>query len=316
LNDYKGIAAEKPDTAVTEQDLEDEIARMADRVSRLVEVTDRPAASGDTAVINYEGFVGDVAFEGGKGENHELVLGSGQFIPGFEDQVIGHNVGESFDVNVKFPDEYHADALAGKDATFKCSLEGLKVKELPEIDDEFAKDVSSFDTLAALKEDLMKKLQDQKAAYAEQKLEESLLNSLADLVVAEIPQCMIDRKAEEMINDFAGRLSAQGLPLDKYLEYAGMDMEAMRKSMLPQAEHQVKVNLGLEKVAELEAIEVSEEDIADSYAKIAESYGIDADKVKAVIPAEDIIADLKNSKAVDLIKSQAKITTSKAAEDK
>lgn len=308
VNEYKGLKATKKAVKVEEFEIDTELENLRDRNGRMVTVEDRAAKIGDTANIDFEGFVDEVAFEGGKGEGFDLMLGSGQFIPGFEEQIVDHNIGEEFDVNVTFPEEYHAADLAGKAAVFKTKLNGLKAKELPELDDEFAKDVSEFDTLDELKADIRKA----KEERAQQQAELDVENTLVDAVVASmegiIPAEMTESRIDEMVRDFEGRMAQQGLQLSTYLQYTGMTMEAFRKSFEEQAEQQVKIRLALEKVAEMENIEVSEEEVEAELAKIAEAYKMKLEQVKSFIPAVEIKKDLAINKAIDLIKANAEIT--------
>ena len=308
LGDYKGLEGVRPYSAVEDGEVQGELDRMADRNSRLIDVDDRPAAEGDTTEIDFEGFLDGVPFPGGKGEKYTLVLGSHQFIPGFEEQVAGHSAGEEFEITVTFPEEYHEETLKGKDATFKVKLLGIKKKEIPALDDEFAKDVSEFDTLEELKADLTKKLQERKTAAAEEKLENALVDAAAANAQMEIPQVMIDRKINEMVQDFDYRLQSQGLNLPTYLQYAGMDMAAFREGFAPQAEQQVRVSLTLEAIAKAENLEAEEEAIEAEYQKMADAYGIEVDKVRGVVAQENIALNLRLNKAIDLIKSTAKVT--------
>ncbi len=308
VKDYKGLEVSRPSTEVTETEVEDEIKRMADRNSRLVEVEDRAAKDGDTANINFEGFVDDVAFPGGKGENYDLVLGSNQFIPGFEGQIVDKKIGEEFDVNVSFPEEYHAEELKGKAAVFKVKLNSLKVRELPEIDDEFAKDVSEFDTLEQLKADIKEKAEERKLKQADAQVENELCEGAAKNMEAVIPQAMIDRKVDEKVQEFGYRLQSQGMNLDDYIKYTGASMDDFRKNFAEQAESEVKVSLTLEKIAEVEKIEVSAEEIAAEYERAATTYNIEVDRVKTFIAEENIVESLKMNKAVDFVKQNAVIT--------
>ena len=308
LGDYKGLEGVRPYSAVEDGEVQGELDRMADRNSRLIDVDDRPAAEGDTTEIDFEGFLDGVPFPGGKGEKYTLVLGSHQFIPGFEEQVAGHSAGEDFEITVTFPEEYHEETLKGKDATFKVKLLGIKKKEIPALDDEFAKDVSEFDTLEELKADLTKKLQERKTAAAEEKLENALVDAAAANAQMEIPQVMIDRKINEMVQDFDYRLQSQGLNLPTYLQYAGMDMTAFREGFAPQAEQQVRVSLTLEAIAKAENLEAEEEAIEAEYQKMADAYGIEVDKVRGVVAQENIALNLRLNKAIDLIKTTAKVT--------
>ncbi len=315
VSDYKGIKATKNVKNVTEADINAEIDNLRNRNSRIINVDDRAAQSGDNTVIDYEGFVDGVAFEGGKGEKQSLVLGSNQFIPGFEDQVVGHNIGDEFDVNVTFPEEYHAPELAGKAAVFKCKLHEIKVRELPEVDDEFIKDVTEFDTLDEFKNDAEAKLKDRFENAATAEVEDLLIDSVIANMKADIPECMFEHAIDDMIRDFESRLSAQGMSIEIYLQYTGMDMDAFRKTFREQAERQTKIRLALEKIAKLENITASDEDIEAEYKKIAEMYQIEADKIKTFVPAEEISKDLAMQKAIDFVRDNASITV-KTYDDK
>ena len=308
IGEYKGLKAEKTAVKVTTEEVESEVNAMADRNARMVSVEDRAAQNGDTVIIDFEGFTDGVAFEGGKGEGHSLTLGSGQFIPGFEDQIVGKNIGDEFDVNVTFPEDYGAKELAGKEAVFKVKLHEIKVRELPTIDDEFAKDVSEFDTLDALKADLEKKAIERKTKAADEAVENALVQQVVDGIKGEIPEAMFENRLEQLTEDFAYRLQSQGLNLETYLKYTNSNIDEFKKSFRPQAESQVKFRLALEKIAELENITPSEEELEAEYAKLAESYGVEADKVKSAIPAEEISKDLAVGKAIDLVKENAVIT--------
>lgn len=301
---YKGLEAEKAEAAVTPEEVDARIEAMRERNARTITVEDRAAAKGDIAVIDFEGFVDGKAFEGGKGSNYELELGSGQFIPGFEDQVIGHNAGESFDVNVKFPEEYTPE-LAGKDATFKVTLHEIKVKELPELDDEFAKDLD-YDNVDELKKGVEADMLEHRQSDVEKEFEAKLMEELVANVEAEIPEVMFDTQKEENINNFAQRLAQQGIDVDTYLSYMGTDKEAFESSMREQAVSQVKLGLALDKIAEDEKIEVSAEDIEEEFKKLAEMYGMEVEKIKSLI-AEDLLkADLLKEKVVKFVVDNAK----------
>ena len=307
VGEYKGLKASKKVEAVSDEDVDAELARLQDRNSRLVTVEDRAAADGDTVNFDFEGFVDDVAFEGGKGENYTLTLGSGQFIPGFEEQIVGKSIDEEFDVNVTFPEEYHAEELKGKPAVFKCKLHEIKTKELPELNDDFAKDVSEFDTLDELKADIRKAHEERAAKEADAAFENALLDQLAEGLKADIPQAMFDRRIDDMVQDFGYRMQSQGLDLDTYLKYTGMDMDAFRDGFKEQADKQVKIRLALEKIAALENIEVTEEDENAEYDRIAEMYKMEVEKVKAILNANDMKKDLAVGKALDLVKETAVI---------
>lgn len=306
LGEYKGLKAVKLPTEATDEDVENELKQMQERNSRLIDVTDRNAEMGDTATIDFEGFTDGVAFEGGKGENYPLELGSGSFIPGFEEQVAGHGVDEEFDVNVTFPEEY-AEELAGKDAVFKCKIHEIKTKELPELDDEFAKDVSEFDTLDEVKEDLKKQIAEKKEKDAKIDLENQLLEQVVENMEVEIPECMFTKRTDEMVQEYNYRLQMQGLNLETYLQYMGQDMDTFKESFKEGAEKQVKVSVALAAIMEAENIEVSDEEIDAEAVKIGEQYGMDVDQVKKAVPAEQLTEDIKRNKAVDLIVESAVI---------
>ena len=305
LTEYKGLKAAKKAVSVKEADITAELAKMQDRNSRLVTVEDRAAENGDTVVFDFDGYVDEVAFEGGKSENFSLVLGSGQFIPGFEDQIVGKKPGEEFDVNVTFPEEYHATELAGKPAVFKCKLHEVKTKELPELNDDFAKDCSEFDTLDELKADTKAKLKSQREAAADEAFENTLMDLLVENVKGEIPEAMYNNRVDQNVQDMGYRLQMQGLDLDTYLKYTGMDMESFRAGFREQAEKSVKVRLALEKIVELENIEVSEDEMNAEFSKYAEQYKMDVEKVKSFIPEKMLKMDLAVKKAMDLVKETA-----------
>ena len=308
IKDYKGIKVTRKVEPVTDEELNAEIATVQSRNSREIEVTDRAAENGDVAVIDFEGSVDGVAFEGGKGENYSLKLGSGSFIPGFEDQVVGKNIGDTFDVNVTFPEDYHAKELAGKAAVFKVTIHKLSAVELPALDDDFAKDVSEFDTLDEYKADLKAKIEKRHETQADSEVDEQLSNALMEKLEAEIPECMFEAETENFVRDYDNRLRMQGLDLKTYFQYTGMTLETMREQMRPQAERQVKLRLALEKIAALEALEATEEEINGEYENIANSYNMPVDQVKASIDSAAIAEDMKVKKALDLVKANAKIT--------
>ncbi len=308
LKEYKGLKAEKVAVKVDAAEVNSELNAMAERNSRMVSVEDRAAKKGDTVVIDFEGFTDGKAFEGGKAEGHSLELGSGQFIPGFEDQIIGKNIGDEFDVNVTFPEEYGAKELAGKPAVFKVKLHEIKIKELPAIDDEFAKDVSEFDTLKDLKADLKKKAFDRKKKAAEEAVENELVQQIVDGIEGDIPEAMFENRLNQSVEEFAYRLQSQGMNLETYLKYTNSTIDDFKKSFRPQAEMQVKYRLALDKIAELENLKAEEKDLEEEYKKLAEGYGIDVDKVKAAIPASELEKDICANKAIDLVKNSAEIT--------
>ena len=308
IGEYKGLKAEKTAVKVEAAEVNAELNAMAERNARMVSVEDRAAKNGDTVVIDFEGFTDGKAFDGGKAEGHSLVLGSGQFIPGFEDQIVGKNIGDEFDVNVTFPEEYGAKELAGKEAVFKVKLHEIKVKELPAVDDEFAKDVSEFDTLKELKADLKKKATERKKKAAEEATENALVQQIVDSIKGEIPEAMFENRLNQCVEDFAYRLQSQGLNLETYLKYTNSNVDEFKKSFRPQAEAQVKYRLALEKIVELENIKPDDKEIEAEYEKLAKDYGVEADKVKNAIPAEEVAKDLAVGKAIDLIKENAVIT--------
>lgn len=308
IGEYKGLKAEKTAVKVDAAEVNAEVNAMAERNARMVSVEDRAAKKDDTVVIDFEGFTDGKAFEGGKAEGHSLVLGSGQFIPGFEDQIIGKNIGDEFDVNVTFPEEYGAKELAGKEAVFKVKLHEIKVKELPAVDDEFAKDVSEFDTLKELKADLKKKALDRKKKAADEAVENALVQQIVDSIKGDIPEAMFENRLEQCVEDFAYRLQSQGLNLEIYLKYTNSNIDEFKKSFRPQAESQVKFRLALEKIVELENITPDEKDVEAEYEKLAKDYGVEADKVKNAIPAEELKKDIAVNKAIDLVKESAVIT--------
>ncbi len=309
IGDYVGIAVDKVLEPVTDEEVEREINTVRERNSREIEVTDRAAEMGDTAVIDYEGFQDGVAFEGGKGEKHSLKLGSGAFIPGFEEQVAGHSIGEEFDVNVEFPKEYHAAELAGKPAVFKVKIHAINKVELPELDDDFAKDVSEFDTFAEYKADLTAKIEKRHEDKANGAVEEKLVDALIEKLVADIPEPMFVAETENFVRDYDNNLRMSGLDLNTYFKYTGLTLEKLREEFRPRAEKQVKARLALEKIAELEKLEASEEDIEGEYDRIAKAYNVTLEQVKESIDSSAIAADMKVKKAVDFVKEKAVITT-------
>ena len=312
LGEYKGLKVDRTAPVVTDEEVTAELERMAERNARTVTVEDRAAELKDMAVIDYEGFVDGVAFDGGKGESYTLTLGSGQFIPGFEEQIVGHNAGDEFDVVVTFPEEYHAADLAGKEATFKCKLHEIKAKELPVMDDEFAKDVSEFDTLDELKADINAKTLERKTKAADEEVENKLIEAVVAGMTAEIPEAMYENRSNEQVREFDYRLRSQGMDLATYLKYTGSSVEDLKASFRENSEKQVKMRLALEAIVKAEAIEASEEELAAEYEKLAGMYGMEADAVKAAIPEKDIKHDLAMNKAIDLVKASAEIKDVKA----
>ncbi len=305
LGEYKGLSASMLPTEASDEDVDKEIENMRDRNSRLVSVEDRAAEMGDTAEIDFEGFVDGVAFDGGKGENYPLELGSGSFIPGFEEQVAGHKIDEEFDVNVTFPEEYAAE-LAGKDAVFKCKIHEIKTKEMPELDDEFVKDVSEFDTLDELKADIKKQITEKKETEAKTDFENQLIEQVVENMECEVPECMFDHRTDEMIQDYSYRLQMQGIDLNTYLSYLGQDMDSFKASFRSGAENQVKASIALEAIVDAEKIEATEEEIDAEIAKLAEQYQMEAEQIKNAVPADQIATDIKTRKAVELVVSSAK----------
>ncbi|MDP4120192.1 MAG: trigger factor [Bacillota bacterium] len=305
IDNYKGISVTEKSTEITQEAIDAEILKAKERGSRLITVEDRAAQNGDTAVIDFEGFLDGVPFEGGKAENYNLNLGGGQFIPGFEEQIVGHNANDEFTITVTFPEDYQSEELKGKETEFKIKLHEIKTRELPEFDDEFVKDISDKETveeyLEQVKEDLKKRLVDESETDKDNQINEKLI----ELVEAEIPEAMYKNKATDMIRDFEMRLRSQGMDLNTYLNYMGMDEAALQASYLPQAEKSVKLRLALEKIADLEKFEVSEADIENEFSKMAEIYQMEVDKIKSLVQSEDLAKDLKVQKAHDFVKTNA-----------
>lgn len=315
IDGYKGIEVVKESVEPTAEEIDSEIERVRQRNSRVVTVEDRAAEDGDIVVIDFDGYTDGKQFDGGKAENFDLTLGSGQFIPGFEEQVVGHNVDDEFDVKVKFPEDYHAEELKGKDATFKIKLHEIKHRELPDVDDEFVKDVSEFDTLEEYRKDLENSIRTRKEHAAETSTEQQLIKAIVDKVEADVPQMMIDREVDEIINSFDMQLRDQGMNLETYLKYTQGTVEALQEQYRERAEQQVKVRLGLAKIAEQEGLEVTDEEIEAEYKKVADAYGMPIENVKAMVRSKDISKDVANQKAMDLVK-ESTVYTDKAPEDK
>ena len=290
---------------VEDEDVEKELKSVQERNGRLVTVSDRAAQLGDSVVIDFEGFMDGKAFEGGKGDNFTLELGKKQFIEGFEDQIVGHNAGEEFEINVKFPEDYHAKNYAGKDATFKIKLHEIKMHELPELDDEFVKDVSEFDTLDEYKKDIKAKLLERKEKQAKDEKEGEMIEKLISLVKAEIPEALIKNKLRDLVRDFDYRMQSQGLKLADYLKYTGSKMEDLENNFRPQAESQVKLQLALKKIAEIENLIPTEEDIEKEYNKISEFYKMELDKVKNIVPVKDVEKDILSNKALEIVRENS-----------
>ncbi len=309
LGEYKGIKLTEIVHTVSDEDVAAELTQKQERNARLVTVDDRAAKDGDITNINFEGFVDDVPFAGGKGENYDLTLGSGQFIPGFEEQIVGKNIGEEFDVCVTFPEEYHAEDLKGKAAVFKVKLNSIQYKELPELDDEFAKDVSEFDTLDALKADIREKLEKAAAENTKQEKENAVIDKLVDDTEIDLPDCMVDSRIENIIRENNMRMAQQGLTFEQYLSFMGSDMEQFKVMMRPNAVKQVKANLILEAIVKAEAFEVTDEMLDDKIREMAESFNMEADKLKETLreqDSENLKEDMKMEMAVAMLVENAK----------
>lgn len=307
IKDYLGIEVTKKSTEVTDELVDEEIEKVRDRNSRMVTVEDRATQDGDVAVIDFEGFVDGEAFEGGKAENYNLKLGSGNFIPGFEEQIVGHNTDEEFTIDVNFPEDYQAEELKGKAAQFKIKLHEIKAKELPEVDDDFVKDVSEKETLDEYKEELKETIAKRLADEAEKDIDDQIANKLMELLEGEIPEAMYDNEASEMVREFEMRLRAQGMDMKTYMQYMGIDVNALKGMYKEEAEKRVKLRLALETVAKKENIEVTDADFNEEYEKMAEAYKMEVDKVKAAVPADSLKEDIKVEKALKLIKDKADI---------
>ena len=305
LKDYKGLKAVKEVKEVTDEEVDAELNRRRESNARTISVEDRPAEMGDEVVIDFDGSVDGEKFAGGQASMFHLTLGSNQFIPGFEEQVVGHSIGEEFDINVTFPEDYHAEELKGKASVFKINLHEINKKELPELDDEFVKDISEFDTMDELKADIRSKLQASNEQAAESKYESDLMDALVANMEADIPEEMYEGKMEEMLRDYAYRLQSQGLTLDMYKQFTGMDDEGLKASFRPQAESQVKVRLALDKVVALENIEVTDEDMEEEFKKLSAAYGMEVDQIKQMVPVEEFKKDVAVQKAIDVIKAAA-----------
>ncbi|MCX4255457.1 MAG: trigger factor [Oscillospiraceae bacterium] len=307
ISGYKGIEVEKTVNAVTDEDIDKQLQALRERNGRLVTVEGRPAENGDIAVIDFEGFKDGVPFEGGKDENYELALGSGTFIPGFEDQIVGKSTGDEFTINVTFPENYQMEDIAGQLCEFKIKLNEIKAKELPDLDDEFVKDATEFETIDELKNDMRTKLEERSAKNAEMEAENKIFESLIEKMTADIPQIMFENKIDEMVRDFEMRLSQQGLNMEMYLTYTNMDMAAFRKTFEDQAKNQVKVRLALEKIAVLENVEISDEKAEEEISKMAEQYNLTVEKVKSVVSVKAVKEDLKVAEASKIVLDSAKI---------
>ncbi|MBE6694375.1 MAG: trigger factor [Ruminococcaceae bacterium] len=306
IEGYMGLEIEKKVEKATAEEVDRELDMIRERNSRETEITDGAAEMGDNVKIDFAGSVDGVAFEGGSSKDYSLKLGSGSFIPGFEEQIAGHKIGESFDVNVTFPEDYHADELAGKAAVFATTLNAISKIELPELDDDFAKDVSEFDTMAEYRADIEAKIQKRHDDAAESAFEEAVIKALTEkLGGEEIPEAMFEAETENLLRDYDNRLRMQGLDLMTYFKYTGLDLDKMREQLRPQAESYVKIRLALEKIAELEGCAVTDEELDAEYARLAEAYNMEADKIKEMIPSDSVSADLKVKKAMDAVKAAA-----------
>ena len=309
LGEYKGLKLDDIVHTVSDDDVDAELSKRQEKGARQVTVEDRAVQEKDTATIDFEGFIDGTAFAGGKGENFELVIGSGQFIPGFEEQIIGKSIGDEFDVNVTFPEDYHSEELKGKAAVFKTKVNAISYKELPELDDEFAKDVSEFDTLAELKEDIKKKLQESADARTKQEKENAAVDKVVENMTVDVPECMVNTRIESTIRENNARMAQQGISFEQYLGYMGTTLDQFKEQIKPNAELQVKGTLALEQIAKEENIEVSEADLEEQLKKMAEAYSMELEKVKEFMREEDlenIKADLKISKALDFIVKNTK----------
>lgn len=308
VTEYKGLKATRKAVSIEDEAVDAEIEKVRERNARVLEISDRPAKNGDEVVFDFDGYVDGKPFDGGKAEKYSLKLGSGQFIPGFEEQIEGKSIGEEFDVNVTFPNEYHASELAAKPAVFKCKLHEIKESQLPELDDEFAKDVSEFDTFAEYKASIKAKMEESANKAADAEVDEQLMNELIAKTEGEIPEIMFENEIDAAIRDYEMRLRYSGLDLNTFLSYTGKNMEQLREDFRPQAEKQVRSRLALEAIARAENLEATEEDIATEFTKIAEAYGIDVEKAKESIPAESIKEDVLVGKAALLVRDNAAIT--------
>ncbi|MFR8974887.1 MAG: trigger factor [Eubacteriales bacterium] len=309
LGEYKGLKLDDIVHTVSDDDVDAELSKRQEKGARQVTVEDRAVQEKDTATIDFEGFIDGTAFAGGKGENFELVIGSGQFIPGFEEQIIGKSIGDEFDVNVTFPEDYHSEELKGKAAVFKTKVNAISYKELPELDDEFAKDVSEFDTLAELKEEIKKKLQESADARTKQEKENAAVDKVVENMTVDVPECMVNTRIESTIRENNARMAQQGISFEQYLGYMGTTLDQFKEQIKPNAELQVKGTLALEQIAKEENIEVSEADLEEQLKKMAEAYSMELEKVKEFMREEDlenIKADLKISKALDFIVENTK----------
>lgn len=305
LGDYKGLTAPKAEVAITDEDIDGEMAPYISRATRLVTV-EREAKEGDTAIIDFEGFDNGVPFPGGKGEDHSLELGSHSFVPGFEEQVVGMSTGDEKEINVTFPEDYHAE-LAGKAVVFKVKVKEIKGKEEPAVDDEFAKDVSEFETLADLRKDLGEKLAKRREEQAKSEFENELMRQVVENMTVEVPDAMVDYRADQMVEDYARRISSQGIPFEQYLQMVGMTPAAFKEQAKEGALAQVQTDLALSAVIEAEKIEATDDEKAAEYQRLADQYSMTVEKIKEVVPEDGIVSDIKHKKAIDLIVDSAKV---------
>ena len=306
------MKAAKTVKEITDEDIDKQVEIIRKKNARIVSVEDRAAQMDDEVIIDFEGFFGDEAFEGGKGEDHPLKLGSGQFIPGFEDQIVGHSIGDEFDVVVTFPEDYHMSDYAGKEATFKCKLKSISYEELPEINDDLVKDATEFDTVAEYKDDIKTKLEEAAASQADSAFENAVMTALIEKVDAPIPNCMYEQRIDALMRSFEQQLAQQGMDIKLYFQYTGMDMDSFRETYRDRAVSEVKLRLALEKIAEIEGIEVSDEELNNGLSEIAAANNIDVDTVKRFIPINDYINDMKVQKAMDLVKESAVVDNTAA----
>ena len=314
IPDYKGIKAAKSVREITDEDIDKQVDMIRRKNARIVSVDDRAAQMNDEVIIDFEGFFGDEAFDGGKGEDHPLRLGSGQFIPGFEDQIVGHNIGDEFDVNVTFPENYQMAEYAGKPAVFKTKLKAISYEELPEIDDELVKDATEFESVDEYRADIRAKLEDAAVSQAEASFENAIMEALIAKVDAPIPNCMYEQRIDNLMRSFEQQLRQQGMDLNLYFQYTGMDMDSMRDTYRDRAENEVKLRLALEKIADLENLDPTEEEINNGLAELAGQNNMDVETLKKFIPMDEYTADLRVQKAVDLVKENAVIDNSEAEE--
>ncbi len=305
IADYKGMTAPKDVKEITDEDVAKQAESLLKRNARMVSVDDRAAEMSDEVTLDFEGFFGDTAFEGGKGEDFQLKLGSGQFIPGFEEQVAGHKIDENFDVTVTFPEDYQMEEYAGKEAVFKCKIKAISKEEVPELTDDFVKEISDFDTVDEWKADAKKKMQENAEQTAQVGFENALIAKLIDKVEDPIPHCMFEQRADALMETFAGQLKRQNVDMDLYLQYTGMTQDALKATYLDRAESEVKLRLALEKIAEMEALDVSEEEMDAELTKLAEENNMTLEDVKARIPMQEYKTDMLVTKALDLVKETA-----------